>query len=254
MTPRYFLGLDAGGTKTHALIADETGKVLGFAQGGPGNWQSIGFDKQRDVLSTTSRLALRNAGLKMEQIAGAGLGIGGYDWPSQLQDHLDVIQELNLSCPFEITNDAVIGLLAGASQGWGICLVAGTGNNCRGRDKGGREGRITGEGNLFGEFGGGIEIVHKTIQSIAHEWSRRGPSTSLTRTFMDLAGANDLFDFIEGIDLGRYEPKASWVLSVFDAARASDPVAREIIEWSAQRARRIGLRGDPAVGHSGLRV
>ena len=234
MVHKYFLGVDAGGTKSHALIADGTGKALGFAQGGPGNWQSVGFNKQRDVLKEITSQALINAGLRVEQVAGAGLGIAGYDWPSQLQSHLDVIDELNLSCPLEITNDSVIGLLAGASQGWGISVVAGTGNNCRGRDKNGREGRITGEGDLFGEFGGGIEIVRKTVQAIAHEWSRRGPAPSLSRTFMELAGSNDLLDFLEGIDLGRYELKASWVLSVFNAATAGDRVACEIIEWAAR--------------------
>ena len=189
MTSAYFLGLDAGGTKTHALIADESGQVLGFAQGGPGNWQSVGFDKQGEVFKDITRQVLKNAGLRIEQVAGAGFGIGGYDWPSQLQAHLDVIQLLGLSCPFEITNDSVIGLLAGASQGWGVGVVAGTGNNCRGRDKYGHEGRITGEGDLFGEFGGGIEMVHKAVQDIAHEWSKRGPATSLSTTFMNLTGS-----------------------------------------------------------------
>ena len=233
MTSKFFLGLDAGGTKTHALIANEAGQVLGFAQGGPGNWQSVGLEKQRDVFLDITRQVLVNADLRIEQITGAGLGIGGYDWPSQLQAHLKVIKLLNLSCPFEITNDSVVGLLAGASQGWGVGLVAGTGNNCWGRDKNGREGRITGEGDRFGEFGGGIEMVHKAIQEIAHEWSRRGPATDLSKIFMDFTGSRDLFDFLEGIDLGRYEPKASWVLSIFQAAHAGDSVARNIVEWAA---------------------
>ena len=234
MTPRYFLGLDAGGTKTHALIADETGLVLGFAQAGPGNWQSVGFDKQREVFQEITCRVLENAGLNIGQVAGAGFGIGGYDWPSQLPAHKDVIYSLGLSCPIEIANDFVIGLLAGASQGWGVGLVAGTGNNCRGRDKNGREGRITGEGDLFGEFGGGIEMVHKAIQSISHEWSKRGPATSLSKMFMDFTGSRDLFDFLEGIDLGRYDPKASWVMSIFQAAEGGDLVANNIIEWSAR--------------------
>jgi N-acetylglucosamine kinase-like BadF-type ATPase len=233
MTSRYFLGLDAGGTKTHALIADETGHVRGFAQAGPGNWQSVGFEKQREVFNEITCSVLDNAGLHIEQIAAAGFGIGGYDWPSQLPAHKDVIYSLGLSCPFEIANDSVIGLLAGASQGWGVGLVAGTGNNCRGRDKNGREGRITGEGDLFGEFGGGIEMVHKAIQNISHEWSKRGPATSLSKMFMDFTGSRDLFDFLEGIDLGRYEPKATWVMSIFQAAEAGDLVANNIGEWSA---------------------
>ena len=234
MTSKYFLGLDAGGTKTHALIANEAGQVLGFANGGPGNWQSVGFEKQCEVFKDITHQALINAGLHIDQIVGAGFGIGGYDWPSQVQAHLDVIQLLDLSCPFEITNDSVIGLLAGASKGWGVGVVAGTGNNCWGRDKNGREGRITGEGELFGEFGGGIEMVHKAIQAIAHEWSKRGPLTDLSKTFMDFTGSKDLFDFLEGIDLGRYEPKASWALSIFQAAYAGDAVACEIIAWAAR--------------------
>ena len=28
---RYFLGVDVGGTKTHALIADENGRMTGLA-------------------------------------------------------------------------------------------------------------------------------------------------------------------------------------------------------------------------------
>ena len=51
---------------------------------------------------------------------------------------------------------------------------------------------------------------------------------------MELAGSNDLLDFLEGIDLGRYELNASWVLSVFNAATAGDRVACEIIEWAAR--------------------
>jgi N-acetylglucosamine kinase-like BadF-type ATPase len=234
MTSQYFLGLDAGGTKTHALIADKTGRALGFAQDGPGNWQSVGFDKQREVFMSVTGQVLKDAGLRVDQIAGAGFGIGGYDWPSQLQAHLAAIQSINLSCPFEITNDSVIGLLAGASQGWGVGVVAGTGNNCRGRDKFGHEGRITGEGDLFGEFGGGIEMVHKAIQEISHQWSLRGPATSLSATFMEITGSKDLFDFIEGIDLGRYQPKASWVMSIFQAAYEGDKVACDIIEWAAR--------------------
>ena len=31
----YFLGIDIGGTKSHALIADEEGRAVGFGQAGP---------------------------------------------------------------------------------------------------------------------------------------------------------------------------------------------------------------------------
>jgi N-acetylglucosamine kinase-like BadF-type ATPase len=234
MPQRYFLGVDVGGTKTHALIADEAGRALGFGTGGPGNWQSVGFNGQRLVLQDVTRQALTMAGLPIEQIAGAGFGVAGYDWPSQLPAHLEVIQALGLTCPFEITNDSVIGLLAGASQGWGVGLVAGTGNNCRGRDKNGREGRITGEGIRFGEYGGAGEMVMKAIHAISYEWTRRGPATSLSKLFLDMTGAKNILELIEGIDLERYEPDASWALGVFQAAYEGDRAAREVLEWAGR--------------------
>jgi N-acetylglucosamine kinase-like BadF-type ATPase len=236
MTAQCFLGVDVGSTKTHALIANDLGQVLGFSEGGSGNHQSVGYDGLRDVLLATVDGALTQAGLGIEQIAGAGFGIGGYDWPSQLPAHLEAIEPLGLKCPLEVANDSIVGLMAGASQGWGLVLIAGTGNNCRGRDRSGREGRITGEGGRFGEFGGAVEMVERAIQQISYEWTRRGPRTALTRMFMERAGADSLDSLIEGIDLGRYRPDAGWAPGIFEAARAGDAIAREIVAWSGRES------------------
>jgi N-acetylglucosamine kinase-like BadF-type ATPase len=229
---RYLLGVDVGGSKTHALIADETGCAVGFGAAGTGNYQGVGYSGFRDSLQESVGKALAQAGIRMQQIDGAGFGIGGYDWPSQLAAHQEMIHSIGLRCPLEVVNDAVIGLVAGTNEGWGIAVVGGTGCNCRGRDRQGREGRVTGEGGRFGEWGGGIELVGRAIQAVSHDWSQRGPHTQLSTVFMQFTGAKDLDDFIEGIDLGRYEPGASWARSVFEVAHAGDTVAQEVIQWA----------------------
>lgn len=229
---RYLLGVDVGGSKTHALIADETGCAAGFGLAGTGNYQGVGYDGYRSSLEASVGQALRQAGIQPDQIFGAGFGIGGYDWPSQLPAHEGVIASLGLTCPIDIVNDAVIGLVAGTSEGWGIAIVGGTGCNCRGRDRAGREGRVTGEGERFGEWGGGYELVARAIQALSHEWSRRGPHTALTNTFLQLTGAKNLDDLIEGIDLGKYHTNASWAEAVFRVGYAGDPVAREVVTWA----------------------
>jgi N-acetylglucosamine kinase-like BadF-type ATPase len=239
----YFLGVDIGGTKTDALIADETGRALGFGRAGPGNQQSVSYAGMASALREATDRALSAAGLSIEQIEGAGLGIGGYDWPSQRPQMLKTIREsIGIDAPVEICNDAVLGLLAGTDEGWGVALVAGTSNNCRGRDQQGREGRITGDGNMFGEYGGAGELVEKALHSVVAEWSMRGPSTRLSEALVKHIGAKDVDDMLEGMSLGRYRLRANFAPEVFGVAEAGDQVAREVIAWSGREL------GDLAVG------
>ena len=41
---RYFLGVDIGATKSHALVAEEDGRAVGFGEGGSGNYETVGWD------------------------------------------------------------------------------------------------------------------------------------------------------------------------------------------------------------------
>lgn len=235
---KYYLGVDVGGTKTHALIVREDGTAVALGEAGTGNHEVVGYGGLRKALNESVSAALGEANLCAEEISGAGFGVGGYDWPSELRPTMNEIETLGLRCPIEVVNDSVIGLVAGASEGWGVVLIAGTGNNVRGRDRSGREGRITGNGGWFGESGGAGELVGKAICAVSHEWTRRGPPTALTQTFLELTGAKDREDFIEGLVMERIHPSANWAQAVFQTAHAGDEIAREVIEWTA---RELGL-------------
>ena len=230
---RYFLGIDVGGTKTHALLTDESGRMVGFGHTGPGNHEVVGYEGLVTALMDATHQAIQSAGIQKEQIAGAGFGIAGYDFPSERRLTLEAIAALGLACPVEAVNDVVIGLIAGASQGWGIVVDAGTGCNVRGRDAHGKEGWVTGCGSPFGEYGGAGDIVHRAVQAVAHQWSSRGPSTALADTFIQLAGAHDLTDLIEGLALERYTLNSASARAVFEAAQNGDEIAREVIAWVA---------------------
>jgi N-acetylglucosamine kinase-like BadF-type ATPase len=218
----YFMGIDIGATKSHALIADEAGHAVGFGEAGSGNYENVGWDGLRQALRAVTGHALTTAGIDREQLAGAGLGIAGYDWPGEQEPTRQAIESLELGAPFEFVNDAVIALLAGASQGWGVAVVAGTSNNCRGRDQRGREGRVTGCGPAFGEFGGASELVDKAIQAVSMAWARRGPATA------------DLPDLLEGLALGRYQLSHTAAPTIFLAAAQGDSVAQDTIRWAGR--------------------
>jgi len=232
---RYFLGIDIGNTKSHALVADENGRAAGFGQSGPGSWEAVGWQGAQEVLADITEQVLFKAGITKAEIAGAGFGFAGYDWPEDRPGHEKLVDGLELNnARTAFGNDTLVGLVAGATSGWGIVVVAGTSNNCRGWDRNGLEGRVTGQGPWFGEFGGASEIVQKAVQAIGLAWTKRGPQTALSQALVEAAGAVDVADLFAGLVRNRYDLSASAAPVVFEVAAQEDVVAQEIILWAGR--------------------
>ena len=232
---KTFLGVDVGSSTSHAIIADAHGHVLGFGEGGPGNHEVVGYAGLQHTLEVVTEKALQSAGVAREQIIGGGFGVSGYDWPSEHIPTMSAIQTLRLSAHLELVNDTLLGLIAGAEKGWGIAVVAGSGENCWGRDTEGRIGRMTGCGPLMGEYGGASTIVGRTIQAVSAEWSQRGPPTSLTQVLLQATGALDIKDLLEGLALDRYHVGAEIAPLIFQAAEEADSVALKIARWAGEQ-------------------
>lgn len=231
---KYFLGIDVGSSKTHALIVDETGHCLGLGKAGGGNHQNVGYGLLTEVLRRSFARACEMSGVEVSSICGAGFGVAGYDFPSDREPHLQAIAELGLSCPVEVVNDGMNGLLAGATSGIGVNVTAGSSNNCRGRGRNGREGRIVGNGITFGELGGGYEIAARGLQMVSYAWIKRIPPTVLTQIYIEAAGASDEMDLMEGFSNGQYHLFPYLAVQVVDAARKGDQAACDVMEWAGE--------------------
>ncbi len=251
---KYYLGVDIGGTKSHALIADESGQIVSFGRAGSGSWEGVGYDGLQQVLEAITDQALGMAGLERDKIAGAGLGIAGFDWPSQRQPHMNIIQSLRLHCPVELVNDAALGIPAGTREGWGLSVVSGTGCNCRGwnadRSRTGRA--VGGQSHWSHEAAGGYDIVFRALRAVSFEWTRRGPTTDLTRAFIEKTGATDLDELMEGLYLEQFPLDRSYVMMVFEIAVQGDPEALKVMRWAGDQLgkiasgviRQVGLEND----------
>ena len=230
---RYFLGADLGATKTHTLITDETGTALGFGESGPGNHETVGYDGMYAAMRDSLEQALKSSGLNKADIAGAGFGVAGYDWASENELTAQTIERLGLNTPYQFVNDTVPGLVAGASEGWGVVVVSGTGSNCRGWDREHqREGRVTGHGVLMGEGAGGSELMHRCMQIIGYSWTKRLPKTALAEAIIDYVGAKDLEDLMRGYTTYEYQIGADAARLVFRVADEGDEAARNLICWA----------------------
>ena len=249
---KYFLGIDVGSSKTHALIVDEAGRCVGFGKAWGGNHQSAGYDGTEKVMKESFEQARAMCSVEIAQIAGAGFGVAGYDFPSDRDSHLKAIAALGLSCPVEVVNDGMNGLLAGATGGIGVNVTAGSSNNARGRNKHGKEGRIVGNGIAFGEYGGAIEIVYKALQMVNYAWIKRGPSTVLTKILLEAVDAKDEVDLMEGISSERYHLFPFMAVKIIEAAKDGDAAAREVVQWAGEElgwiavavARQIEMEND----------
>ena len=229
-----FLGVDVGGSKTHALLSDETGQVLGFGEGPGGNPEMVGYDGLTLAMQTAIKNACKRSGVRLTQVKAAGFGIAGYDWPFQYTDTLQAVQALGLSTDIlAVENDAVLPIYGGTTYGWGIAACVGTGNNVRGVDVHGRIGRITGNSAAYGEFGGAGEIMQTVQQRLSWMWTGRGKATSLADLLIHDCDASDLNDLIEGLVAGRYQLTAAQAPLVVQAAESGDAVAVEVLTWNA---------------------
>lgn len=249
---KYFLGIDVGSSKTHALIVDETGQCVGFGKSGAGNHQGVGYDGLANVLQKSFAVAREMAGVDMAQVTAAGFGVAGYDFPSDREGHLHAVASLGLLCPVEVVNDGMNGLLAGATRGIGVNVTAGSSNNARGRGMNGKVGRIVGNGIEFGEFGGAVEIMARGLQMVNYAWIKRIPPTALTAIYVEAVGAKDEMDLMEGVSNNQYHLFPFLAVKVIEAARAGDQAAHDIVEWAGEElgwlavsvARQIGMQDD----------
>jgi N-acetylglucosamine kinase-like BadF-type ATPase len=77
-------------------------------------------------------------------------------------------------------------------------------------------------------------MVARGVQVVTLAWSKRGPATGLTDAFIELTGATDVLDLLEGLALERYHLSAADALLIFRVAAEGDQVAQEVIRWAGR--------------------
>ncbi|HRZ84074.1 MAG TPA: BadF/BadG/BcrA/BcrD ATPase family protein, partial [Candidatus Hydrogenedentes bacterium] len=156
---RHYLGLDAGGTKTFCLAGDETGRVLGFGRAATGNYEGFGVDSARTEITKAVNGALETAGLTLKDIAGVGMGVAGADLPDDyVMLDREIFAPLFGEIPRVFRNDSMGGLRGGTRDPFGIVIACGTGCVCAGVNRAGKEGRVGGISEDFGDMVSGSSI------------------------------------------------------------------------------------------------
>ncbi len=227
---KYFLGVDAGGTKTEAVILNKEGRIVGIGRSGPGNYEGIGMEE-----------AKRNWILAIEKAKGekrdiefefACFGLAGADFPEDFMMLEREIERLGIAKEFIVENDAPIALRAGNKEFWGVIIVMGTGNNGYGRAKDGRWYRYFGEGYIFGDWGGASSIVQEILFHAFRSYDGRGEKTLLEEMVLNFFNEKDYVDLAKRLyyNPSEYYKALGLAPLLFEAVRMGDKVAIKIVE------------------------
>jgi N-acetylglucosamine kinase-like BadF-type ATPase len=227
---RYVLGVDAGGSKTVALLADEHGNVVSRAAGGGANLHVHG---EAAVEAVLSRLLSELAPPVVP--AAAGFGLAGVDRPAERAVIAALLPRIGLTMPARIENDAFIALVAGSPDRTGIVVVSGTGSIAFGLHPGGATARAGGWGHILADEGSAYWLGHAALRRGIRAADGRGPATSFSDRVarkLGLEVPDGLVSWFYDQERSRYRI-AELAGLVEEAARDGDEDAEELLEEAA---------------------
>jgi glucosamine kinase len=187
-----WLGVDAGGTKTHAVVIDGDGAIEAEFTGGPGNPLAVG-----DEVALASWREVVSAVIHEEPLAGAHFGVAGAGRPADLRRAEQLAARSGLECPISLSDDARIAFRANADFP-GAILVAGTGSIAVAYDASGSDRRAGGHGHLLGDEGSAYWIVVTALRAALRAEDGRGPATALMKLVPALLEVGTLEEIVSG--------------------------------------------------------
>ena len=228
----YVIGVDAGNSKSDAVVATTDGRLLAWCQG-PGVVSPLGrLAVWRDRLLPLVEQALDKAGVAPASTAACAVYfLANIDLPAERRI---ARRELTRAAFAEVTaveNDTLAVLHAGASRPWGIGVVAGAGINAIGVHPSGRTAGYLALGDYTGDFGGGHSLGVHCLAAAIRDRDGRGPHTVLTTLVPRHFGLRTADQVAIAVHNRTLERERLRVLApvLFEAAATGDPVAMGIL-------------------------
>jgi glucosamine kinase len=231
----FYLGIDAGGTRTAARLVSDRGETLGVGEAGPANTR-IGVANALREVELVSARAIEAAGLPPGEVGSirAGLGIAGLN----RRGALEALQAH--SFPFAsmaFASDAAIACLGAHAGEDGGVVIVGTGSIGFARVAG-ETVIVGGYGFPISDEGSGADLGLRAIQQSLWARDRRIAHSPMTREilerFSDSAG-----EIVTWMDSATATDYAVFSPLVMEHASRGDPVAEPIVQEAARGVDRL---------------
>lgn len=223
----YFIGIDAGGTKTRCVLADES-KVLGRAECGSIKLMRVGETEATARLRRLLEETSAAAGVSLQSVTRSCVGIGGVSIPA-VREWCDTQMRAMVSGEVEVCGDEEIALDGAFRGGPGILAVSGTGSIFLGRSADGTMYPAGGWGPVLADEGSGWWIGLEAVR--AGFWAKdRGIKTNILAEVQNAWGLGSLGEVVEKGNDRPGPDFAALVPLVVRCAEGGDDIARAVLE------------------------
>ena len=244
----YLIGLDQGGTKTTALVGDETGRILGMGNSFGAVHSIHGMHRAMDAAACACKEAVSQAGLSLTQIHGIYGGVSGLDWDYERELIENAMKKVFPVQRIHVVNDCLIALRSATMAPNSAVICAGTGVNCAVRSP---EGEIVFGYYIPDSLQGGAAIGLQALLKVFDAQAGVGQPTLLTGRLLNWFNVPDvetLLHWFVDRKIGQADyPKLP--ILVEEAALEGDAVAdgiyadfaRGIVPYIHAGMRRLGI-------------
>jgi glucosamine kinase len=234
-----FLAIDAGGTKTRCLLADES-QVLGRATTGSVKLMRVGEAEASARLQAMLTEVSLAAGVGLSEVSQTCIGIAGITIEA-VREWAEREIRKSVGGNLLLAGDEEIALDGAFRGGPGILIIAGTGSNVLGRAADGAMYQAGGWGPAIGDEGSGFWIGQEALR--AGFWAKdRGVATNLLTQIGDFWGAKSLGEIVEIANARPGPDFPALTPVVVRCAEAGDELAAAVIERAgAELAEQVAL-------------
>lgn len=228
----YVLGVDAGGTKTHCVIADENENILAEGLAGASQHQLFGIRQTEKNLQLAVSAALKEADLTLQDLSYAVLGMSGADGEDDLALLNPAAEKVLPGVPFRVVHDAWIGMYSALKEPFGVVSICGTGAGHAGRNRQGDELTLRNLDYRLGNYGGGGDLVEKALHYAFRSDEGTYEKSALEAAVPPIFGVSTMEDVCRLLKQNPLSDKERYQLpiTVFQLANSGDSVCRMLIQ------------------------
>jgi glucosamine kinase len=227
----FFLAIDAGGTKTDYLLANESRTL---ARVRTGTIKRLRTDNETAALNLEEGLDKLTAasGVSMSAVNRTCIGTAGETVPL-VADWLRSALAQRVAGSLLLLGDVEIALDAAFRGGPGILVLAGTGSNVAGRTPAGTLSTCGGWGPTLADQGSGHAIGARALRSVFLAIDE-GRETELQEAILNFWNLPSLEALIEFANQAPSPDVSRLTQLVFHCANRGDVIAREVLECEGQ--------------------